>query len=191
MAEKLIKSKQRVKDFAEVLTPSHIVKQMVDMVDKEMGEDNYGFKTWFDPAVGTGNFPAEILERKMIWCKERGLNNREKLRSLATIYAVDIQQDNVEETRARLKQIALKHMDNPTITDEIIAESVLEANIILGDTINEPEKIVFLSWSKHTFPVPDNESRLSDMLGEDYMKDLEKRRKAKAKKEAKAKAKKS
>lgn len=181
MAEKLIKSRQRVKDHAEVFTPSHIVKQMVDMIDKEMGDENYAFKTWFDPAVGTGNFPAEILERKMKWCDEHDLSNREKLRSLASIYAVDIQQDNVEETRERLKGIVIKHLNKPSVCDIAIAESVLEANIMLGDTINEPEKIVFLSWSKHAFPMPDNETRLSDMLGEDYMKNLEKRRKKKAK----------
>ena len=66
--EKLIKSKQRVKDYAEVFTPSRVVKQMVDLIDEEMGDDHYGFKTWFDPAVGTGNFPAEILHRKLQWC---------------------------------------------------------------------------------------------------------------------------
>lgn len=177
MTEKLIKSRERVKTHAEVFTPSHIVKQMVDIVEKELGDQDYAFKTWFDPAVGTGNFPAEILERKMKWCKERGLNNKEKLRSLASIYAVDIQQDNVEECRERLKQIVVKHLHNPSVWDIAIVESVLEANIMLGDTINEPEKIIFLSWSKHTFPMPDNETKLSDMLGEDYMKDLEKRRK--------------
>lgn len=184
MREKLIKSKERVSKFAEVFTPSHIVKQMVDLIDKEMGDKDYGFKTWFDPAVGTGNFPAEILERKMKWCEERGLDNKEKLRSLASIYAVDIQQDNVEECRDRLKQIAINHLSHPSVWDTAIAESVLEANIMLGDTINKPEKIVFLSWSKHTFPIPDNETKLSDMLGEDYMKDLEKRRNKKTKKES-------
>lgn len=36
MPEKLIKSKQRVKDFAEVFTPKHIVKNMCDLVPEEM-----------------------------------------------------------------------------------------------------------------------------------------------------------
>lgn len=36
MTEKLIKSKQRVKDFAEVFTPKHIVKDMCDLVPEEM-----------------------------------------------------------------------------------------------------------------------------------------------------------
>lgn len=36
MPEKLIKSKQRVKDFAEVFTPAHIVKDMCDLVPEEM-----------------------------------------------------------------------------------------------------------------------------------------------------------
>lgn len=36
MPEKLIKSKQRVKDFTEVFTPKHIVKNMCDLVPEEM-----------------------------------------------------------------------------------------------------------------------------------------------------------
>lgn len=177
MVEKLIKSKKRVKEFAEVFTPEHIVKKMVSLVDENFDDEDYGFKTWFDPAVGTGNFPAEILERKMQWCDKHQLGNKEKLRSLASIYAVDIQEDNVEECRERLKKIVVNYLNRPSVWDITVAESILEANIIIGDTINEPEKIVFLSWSKHTFPTPDNETKLSDMLEKDYMKDLEKRRK--------------
>lgn len=36
MSEQLIKSKQRVKDFAEVFTPAHIVKDMCNLVPEEM-----------------------------------------------------------------------------------------------------------------------------------------------------------
>ena len=36
MTEKLIKSKQRVSDFGEVFTPTHIVKDMCDLVPAEM-----------------------------------------------------------------------------------------------------------------------------------------------------------
>lgn len=67
MPEKLIKSKQRVKDFAEVFTPKHIVKNMCDLVPEEMwvSVDT----TFLEPACGTGNFLAEILARKLELCK--------------------------------------------------------------------------------------------------------------------------
>lgn len=185
MAEKLIKSKERVAKFAEVFTPSHIVKKMVDLIDKEMGDEDYAFKTWFDPAVGTGNFPVEILERKLKWCDEHNIDNKNKIRALSSIYAVDIQEDNVIETRQRLLDILMQHLNHPSVYDIAVAESVLEANIMLGDTINRPEDIIFLVWNEQSFPYPVGGCRLSDMVGEDIMKDIEKRRKAKAKKLAK------
>lgn len=160
---------------------------MVDLVDKEMGDENYAFKTWFDPAVGTGNFPAEILERKLEWCKSHKLSEGEMLRALSSIYAVDIQEDNVLETRDRLFRIFRKYMgcgdDYPIL--QSLAKEILKANIILGDTINESEKIVFLKYEKIGFPFAVTEHKLSDMLGKDYMKDLEKRRKARTKKQQK------
>ena len=62
MAEKLIKSKQRVQDFAEVYTPSWLVKDMCDLIPQEMWNDID--KTFLEPACGNGNFLVEIFDRK-------------------------------------------------------------------------------------------------------------------------------
>lgn len=99
MPEKLIKSKQRVSDFGEVFTPAHIVKDMCDLVPEEMWV-NIDI-TFLEPACGTGNFLAEILERKFKLCKDW----EDGLRALKSVYGVDIQQDNVEETKQRLFDI--------------------------------------------------------------------------------------
>ena len=96
MPEKLIKSKQRVKDFAEVFTPAHIVKDMCDLVPEEMWVSID--TTFLEPACGTGNFLAEILSRKFRLCKDW----QEGLKALNSVYGIDIQQDNVEETKIRL-----------------------------------------------------------------------------------------
>ena len=40
-SEKIIKSKKRVKDFAEVYTPSFIVKDMCDLIPKEIWERKF------------------------------------------------------------------------------------------------------------------------------------------------------
>jgi hypothetical protein len=53
MTEKLIKSKQRVKDFAEVFTPKHIVKDMCDLVPEEMWVNVE--TTFLEPACGTAD----------------------------------------------------------------------------------------------------------------------------------------
>ena len=55
--ETLIKSRKRVKDFAEVYTPNWLVKDMVALTDASEPS-----KTELEPACGNGNFLAEILE---------------------------------------------------------------------------------------------------------------------------------
>ena len=66
--EKIIKSKQRVKDFAEVFTHTHIVKDMCDLIPEEVW--NNIESTFLEPACGNGNFLVEIYERKLKLCKD-------------------------------------------------------------------------------------------------------------------------
>lgn len=131
MTEKLIKSKQRVKDFAEVFTPKHIVKDMCDLVPEEMWTSID--TTFLEPACGTGNFLAEILERKFKLCK----NWDDGLRALKSIYGMDIQQDNVEETKLRLFYMySTKFTTAPAIA-VLKAAQIVENNIVCGDFIKE------------------------------------------------------
>lgn len=131
MPEKLIKSKQRVKDFAEVFTPKHIVKDMCDLVPEEMwvSVDT----TFLEPACGTGNFLVEILERKFKLCEswEYGL------RALKSVYGVDIQQDNVEEAKGRLFEMYIKQFPKSPAISGLIAAQILEQNIVCGDFVKE------------------------------------------------------
>lgn len=119
-----IKSQDRVKKHGEVFTPVHIVKDMTGLVNKALNEklDELGIedkkqrnwvllnKTWLEPACGTGNFLVEILKDKLTYI-ENLINLDESSRenldiytliAVATIYAIDIQLDNVLESRARL-----------------------------------------------------------------------------------------
>lgn len=131
MPEKLIKNKQRVKDFAEVFTPTHIVKDMCDLVPEEMwvSVDT----TFLEPACGTGNFLAEILERKFKLCE----NWEDGLRALKSVYGIDIQQDNVEETKIRLFAMYIKQFPKSPALSGLIAALILEQNIVCGDFIPE------------------------------------------------------
>ena len=131
MPEKLIKSKQRVKDFAEVFTPKHIVKDMCDLVPKEMWTNVE--TTFLEPACGTGNFLAEILERKFKLCEDW----EDGLRALKSVYGVDIQQDNVEEAKGRLFELYIKRFPKSPAISGLIAAQILEHNIVCGDFIPE------------------------------------------------------
>ena len=131
MPEKLIKSKQRVKDFAEVFTPKHIVKDMCDLIPEEMWQSVDA--TFLEPACGTGNFLVEILERKFKLCE----NWEDGLRALKSVYGVDIQQDNVEEAKGRLFEMYIKRFPKSPAISGLIASQILENNIVCGDFIKE------------------------------------------------------
>lgn len=103
--EDLILNKDRVNDFGEVLTPPNIVSDMLDLISKEYGEKLGQVegtlpidKTFLEPSVGTGNFVVQILQRKLRNCH----SDEDIFNSVASIYGVDIQKDNVLETRLRL-----------------------------------------------------------------------------------------
>lgn len=143
--EDLILADNRVKNHGEVLTPPNIVSDMLDLVSKEFSCET-GFntgtlpldKTFLEPSCGTGNFLVQILDRKL----KLASTEKEIFIAVSTIYGIDIQDDNVLESRLRLLEIVEE--EYKTITGLDISESflkiiadVLEKNIILGDTLFE------------------------------------------------------
>ena len=63
-----IRSKDRVKNLAEVFTRGREVKAMLDLV----GDTAYAVETTFlEPACGNGNFLVEILSRKAATIRRR------------------------------------------------------------------------------------------------------------------------
>lgn len=133
----LIKSKQRVRDFGEVFTPSHIVKDMCDLIPAETWDDITS--TFLEPACGNGNFLVEIYERKLQRCKDE----KDGLKALAAIVGIDILPDNVAESHARLKKIfADKFLDANTFCLKM-ADTILENNIVCGDSLK-----IMKEWEK-------------------------------------------
>lgn len=130
-----IKSKDRVNKFAEVFTAEREVKAMCNLIPCEIWENIDS--TFLEPACGNGNFIAEILERKLSRCD----NAEQGLRALKSIYAIDIQADNVEESKLRLFDIFIKHFPKAPATTGLIATAILENNIICGDSLEIMKKI--------------------------------------------------
>lgn len=94
---------------------------MVDLVwDKLEDKINASF---LEPSVGTGNFLVEILARKLKHCKSK----EDIKNAYSSLYAYDIQEDNVSETKQRL----LKMNPNPSIENHIL--SIMDKNILVGD----------------------------------------------------------
>ena len=126
---KQIKSKERVNKFAEVFTAEREVKAMCDLIPSEVWEDIDS--RFLEPACGNGNFLVEIFERKLSHCEtpEQGLN------ALRSIYGIDIQQDNAEESKQRLFDMFVKQFPKAPAITAIVAAQILENNIICGDSL--------------------------------------------------------
>ena len=126
---KQIKSRKRVKDFAEVYTNEREVKAMCDLIPAEIWDSVES--TFFEPACGNGNFLAEILSRKFERCKDE----KDGLKALASIVGIDIQADNCEESRKRLYDMYCAKFTNCNSFCLFMARQILQNNIICGDSL--------------------------------------------------------
>lgn len=141
MPDKTMKSKERVKKFGEVFTPSWLVKKMCDMLDEQNGGTAFEIeKTFLEPCCGTGNFAVEIIERKLKKCK----TSDDARISVGSYYTVEIQQDNVDECRDRVEELVHLYFPDLQIRD------ILERNIVCGDFLH-PNGIWFLEEYEDAF----------------------------------------
>lgn len=148
------RSKERVRDLAEVFTHQREVDAILDQVDDAFSELDVKF---LEPACGSGNFLVEILRRKLRLvsrsaCTSIDHYEHRLLRAAAAIYGIDISEENVTEARARMAHVLLDHYQSdantsvPTQGFLSAAIAVLDANIIVGDTLNSPDTIELCDW---------------------------------------------
>lgn len=152
-----IKSKDRVRDLAEVYTNEREVNAMLDLIPLKSPDDIISYK-YLEPACGNGNFLIEILRRKLNRINEKyankPLNTYEfyLARGLASIYGIDICPENVVEARERLyteiKSSFDLHKGSYIYSPGFIPliEYILEKNIVVGDAINGAEDIFFIDY---------------------------------------------
>ena len=137
-----IKSKERVAELGEVFTAEREVKAMCDLVETQCDNVDASF---LEPACGDGNFLAEILDRKLARVKKNAKSDKTQwewlsVRAIASLYGVDIMQDNVEECRERLfKQWnkAYKNACKKECNDETreAVKYILSKNIVCGNAL--------------------------------------------------------
>ncbi len=155
-----IKTRQRVRDLAEVYTHAREVTAMLDLVPDMFPSDADPLNTdrkFFEPAAGSGNFLEEILHRKIAFVtslRHRSALNYEHrlLRALASIYAIDIDSENVAESKDRLKHVLQSHLDNdlntkmPTPGFASAVEAILGTNIVLANTLTDLDSIEWVDY---------------------------------------------
>lgn len=110
----------RIKQTAEVFTPTELVQEMLDKLEEQdptlFSDPN---KTFLDNSCGDGQFLSEVVIRKM----ERSGCTLEQ--ALKTTYGVELMEDNVRECRRRLA--------GPNPTSEIL--EILDKNIVCHDAL--------------------------------------------------------
>ena len=114
--------KERRKKTSEFYTPYSIVKRMCDKIEESDWSDPE--KTFCEPAFGNGNFIIAILYRRIV---EYGIDWKT---ALETCYGVELMQDNVYETHARI----IKLFDALGIDyDEDVVMDIMLRNLVCHD----------------------------------------------------------
>lgn len=149
-----VRSRDRVRDLAEVFTHQREVDAMLDLIPDAFKALDVKF---LEPAAGSGNFLAEILRRKLRLVTKAACVSQEQyehrmLRAIASIYGVDISPENVTEARGRMAHVLLEHYQadgntiEPTTGFLNAAALILGDNIVAGDTLNSPGTVELCDW---------------------------------------------
>jgi hypothetical protein len=154
------KSRERVRDLAEVYTCKREVNAMLNLVpdmfpcDEDPGNTD---RLFLEPACGHGNFLVEILRRKLAYVTPRRYGRGEHfehrvLRCLTSIYGIDISDDNVREARGRMRTAIAEHLachlgaDDPTAGFGDAVGAILETNVIRADALADAAEIEMVEY---------------------------------------------
>jgi len=193
-----IVSKDRVVNQGEVYTNPREVKAMCDLVDNAIIEDRYCEKNqtdylslkYLEPAVGKGAFTLEILDRKlkefdkvMKKLENKGSSIMYKVNMIkiaASIFSVDIIDDNVEYCRKAYYEKLAKKIDKTNIlTSEEktklknYIKYIFDYNTVWGNTLtmytmidNDTESKDPIKFLDVTVDNPTGEYRITEIENE-------------------------
>ncbi|CAN5737987.1 N-6 DNA methylase [soil metagenome] len=150
----LVRSKQRVADHGEVLTPAWMVEAMLNLVKDETERIDSRF---LESACGDGNFLVQILRRKLAAVELKyGKSDFERrhyaLLGLMCLYGIELLPDNIVDCRRNLLKIFAEYL-NLAPTDDFYraAVCVLSQNLIHGDALTmrawDGSPITFAEWA--------------------------------------------
>ncbi len=153
--------KERIVNLGEVKTPQGTVDDILDLFK----DINYKSR-FFEPGCGDGNFLTEILLRKLeMLSKHQDFKDNIKqnyieipefkiIITVASIYGVDIDSENITKSQKRMKKIVIdfykKKLKTKIVPEyfENIITKVISKNIIVGDLLNGTEEIEVIEYSE-------------------------------------------
>ncbi len=172
--QKIIKSKERVRDLAEVFTSEREVNAMLDLGMIKYLSENID-NTLLEPSCGNGNFLLAILKRKLDTVKAKYKKQEDFefyiMKAVASIYGIDISEENISEARERMF-IEVKNFYSYKLNTKKAGEGfwdsvqwILNNNVIVGDMLNKIEDVILVEYTtpkKYYFKR--QEFRLADQL---------------------------
>ncbi|GAA3650668.1 hypothetical protein [Asaccharospora irregularis] len=142
-----IKSRERVNNHGEVLTPEWLVRDMLDLLPRGVSKIQ---SRYLETSAGEGIFLVEILRRKLdtVFRMYNKASDREffTIVALCNIYGLELLKDNVEVIKIRLEMIVKdffinkNNMTTSNIFFDII-KMILDINIINMDSMKFKEPV--------------------------------------------------
>ena len=141
MTYEQIKSRERVNNHGEVLTPEWLVKDMLDLLPKAVSKID---SRYLETSVGEGAFLVEILYRKLNLVFMTFNENLDRefftVVALCNIYGLELLRDNVEITKMRLEMVIKDFFIdkyNIEVSENFfnIIKKILDINIINMDSM--------------------------------------------------------
>ena len=130
-----------------------LVREMFPSVEHPENTD----RKFLEPSCGSGNFLEEILRRKLAFVTTRryGMGERYEhrlLRTLSSVYGIDIDPENVTESRERLRALIVSKVNYEVTTRSVseyffgALEVILESNILQADALKDADSIRFVDY---------------------------------------------
>lgn len=184
-----IKNRDRVKELGEVYTPDSIVMDMLNGVNKQLEDKGYSNidiinETYLEPTCGNGQFLIRMIKDKIDRVYEAAKNgeikeediNKHLIRAVSTVYGIDIDKENVVDTKTRLLKLIFegeiytfdnkngkgnqvgvdkypKISLNKSVVDTLSEKeklsivNIINNNIIVGNMLDNSTEITSYEWS--------------------------------------------
>lgn len=154
-----VRSKERVRDLAEVYTHDREVNAMLDLVADMLpsADDPENIdRTFLEPACGHGNFLVEIIRRKLAPVTAERYGEGEEyeyrlLRCFTSTYGIDIDEGNVLDSRERMFEVLDKHIrdEGAAVSQEFLdaVGTVLGTNVQQADTLAHASEIELVDYA--------------------------------------------
>lgn len=162
MAERLIKSSNRVREHGEVFTPRNIVLLMLNQNEIQPALNSLS-STFLEPAAGEGAFLTEVLSRKLELANKVSQSIQDfennSLIALTSLYGIELLVDNTELLVMHMYQVfhqkylqqLSRYHSSANKKVEKSAITIIRANMAQGDALTGKDKIgndiVFSQWN--------------------------------------------